>query len=96
MTRWIDCRARVAALATGLAVLGFAGVMTATVAAADEVKVLNWKGWGTDEAWAVAEFEAMTGTNVVHDYMTSYPEAFAKLRTNPGFYDVAVMNAATS
>ena len=64
------------------------------VAAADEVRVMNWKGWGTDEAWAVSEFEKETGTKVVHDYITSYPEVFAKLRTNPGYYDVVVLNAA--
>jgi spermidine/putrescine transport system substrate-binding protein len=85
---------RIAALALGLAVLGVASVADVADAGADELRVLNWKGWGTDEPWAVAEFEKQTGTTVVHDYITSYPEVFAKLRTNPGYYDVVVLNAA--
>jgi len=63
-------------------------------AAAEEVRVLNWKGWGTDEPWAIAAFEKQTGIKVVHDYITSFPETFTKLRTNPGYYDVVVLNAA--
>jgi len=55
---------------------------------------MNWKGWGTDNATAVAEFEKQTGAKVVHDYISSYPEVFTKLRTNPGYYDVVVLNAA--
>lgn len=91
--RW-KFSARVAGLAAGLALLGLAGAGSLSGAAADEVRVMNWKGWGTDESFAVAEFEKATGTKVVHDYITSYPEVFAKLRTNPGYYDVVVLNAA--
>jgi len=94
MRKWTTSRRTVAGLAMSLAVLGFSGVAGVAPAAADEVRVMNWKGWGTDEAWAVSEFEKETGTKVVHDYITSYPEVFAKLRTNPGYYDVVVLNAA--
>lgn len=94
MTKLWKCGARATCLAVSLAVLGLAGTGASSEANADEVRVLNWKGWGTDESWAVAEFEKETGAKVVHDYMTSYPEAFAKLRTNPGYYDVVVLNAA--
>lgn len=94
MTDWITSRRQLASLAMGLAVLGLAGVANIAPATADEVRVMNWKGWGTDETWAVSEFEKQTGTKVVHDYITSYPEVFAKLRTNPGYYDVVVLNAA--
>ncbi len=89
MTRWIDYRRRIVGMMAGLAVLG-----ATSVAVADEVRVLNWKGWGTDESWAVEEFEKQTGTKVVHDYITSFPETFTKLRTNPGYYDIVVLNAA--
>ena len=98
MTSWMKYRVRVASLVTslvtGLAVVGLVGGLNAATAAADEVRVLNWKGWGTDESWAVAEFEKSTGNKVVHDYITSFPEVFTKLRTNPGYYDVVVLNAA--
>ncbi len=93
MTRWRASRRQLASLAAGLAALGFAG-MAGVATAAEELRVLNWKGWGTDEAWAVSEFEKQTGTKVVHDYITSYPEVFTKLRTNPGYYDVVVLNYA--
>ena len=83
-----------AGLVVGLAVLGFVSAANVAEATANEVRVINWKGWGTDEAWAVAEFEKETGAKVVHDYITSYPEVFTKLRTNPGYYDVVVLNAA--
>ena len=28
---------------------------------AEDIHVLNWKGYGTDEPWALKEFEAKTG-----------------------------------
>lgn len=83
--------ARSAALGLAVATVVASSPMTAL---AQEIHVMNWKGWGTDEAEAVAEFEKMTGFKVVHDYITSYPEVFTKLRTNPGTYDVVVLNAA--
>jgi spermidine/putrescine transport system substrate-binding protein len=60
--------------------------------AADEVHVLNWQGYGTDEAWAVALFEERTGLKVVHDYFNSEQEMLTKLRTSPGIYDVILIN----
>lgn len=80
--------------ASGLAMAALATVATLSSAVAEEIHVLNWKGWGTDEPWAVAEFEKASGIKIVHDYITSYPEVFTKLRTNPGYYDVVVLNAA--
>ena len=80
-------------------VLMAAGVLTAAslgagVASAAEIRVLNWQGYGTDEAFAVEAFEERTGVSVVHDYFTSEQEMLTKLRTNPGAYDVVLVNSA--
>ena len=64
------------------------------LAAAAEIRVLNWQGYGTDEACAVEAFEKKTGNKVVHDYFTSEQEMLTKLRTNPGAYDVVLINSA--
>lgn len=61
---------------------------------ADEVHVLNWKGYGADEPWAVAAFEKATGHKVINDFFNSEQEMLTKLRTNPGLYDVVMINAA--
>lgn len=80
-----------------------AGLLTAAAAllacsagaqAEGEIRVLNWQGYGTDEAWSVEAFEAATGTAVVHDYYNSEQEMLTKLRTSPGAYDVVVINSA--
>ncbi len=63
-------------------------------ALADEIRVLNWKGYGTDADWAVDAFEEETGHKVVHDYFNSEQEMLTKLRTNPGAYDVVLINSA--
>lgn len=63
-------------------------------AAAGQVTVLNWAGYGTDEPWAIEAFRAATGLEVVHDYFSSEAEMLTKLRTNPGAYDLVVMNSA--
>ena len=63
-------------------------------ALADEIRVLNWNGYGTDEAWAVEEFTKATGHTVVHDYFNSEQEMLTKLRTNPGTFDVVLINTA--
>ena len=68
--------------------------LIATPALASEIRVLNWNGYGTDEAWAVAAFAEATGTRVVHDYFNSEQEMLTKLRTNPGAYDVVMINSA--
>ncbi|MBC6439281.1 MAG: extracellular solute-binding protein [Rhodospirillales bacterium] len=71
-----------------------AATLVAGQAAAAEVRVLNWQGYGTDEAWAVAFFEQDTGNTVVHDHFNSEQEMLTKLRTNPGAYDVVLINSA--
>ncbi len=63
-------------------------------AMAAEIRVLNWQGYGTDEAWALAMFESATGHTVVHDYFNSEQEMLTKLRTSPGAYDVVLINSA--
>src|SRR5262245_28182704 len=73
------------------AVIGLAGTPK-PAAAANEIRVLNWQGYGTDEPWAVAMFEKMTGYKVVHDYFNSEQEMLTKLRTAPGSYDVVLVN----
>src|SRR5437773_592885 len=56
--------------------------------------VLNWQGYGTDEAWALKTFEGRTGCKVIHDYFNSEEEMLTKLRTNPGAYDVVLVNSS--
>ena len=63
-------------------------------AQAKEITVLNWKGYGTDEAFALKAFAEQTGITVKHDYFNSEPEMLTKLRTNPGAYDVVLINSA--
>ena len=60
----------------------------------DEIRILNWKGYGTDSDWAVAAFSEKTGHTVVHDHFNSEQEMLTKLRTNPGAYDVVLINSA--
>jgi spermidine/putrescine transport system substrate-binding protein len=80
----------------GSAALGLATIAAPRIVRADggKITVLNWQGYGTDEAWAVAEFKKTTGIEVVHDYFNSEPEMITKLRTNPGAYDVVLTNCA--
>ena len=67
-----------------------------TAAMADEIRVLNWQGYGTDIGWSLEEFEKATGHKVVHEYFNSEQEMLTKLRTNPGAYDVVMINAVFS
>ena len=60
--------------------------------ASGPLTVLNWQGYGTDEAWALEAFTAETGIEVVHDYFNSEQEMLTKLRTAPGTYDVVLIN----
>lgn len=82
---------KLANIALGAAV---AGALTVSAASADEIRVLNWKGYGTDAEWAVKAFAEATGHTVVHDYFNSEQEMLTKMRTNPGAYDVVMINAA--
>ncbi|WP_116134146.1 PotD/PotF family extracellular solute-binding protein [Tropicimonas sp. IMCC34043] len=68
--------------------------LAAGSATADEIRVLNWQGYGTDLDWAVEAYAAATGNTVLHEYFTSEQEMLTKLRTNPGAYDVVLINAA--
>ena len=79
---------RIAAASTSAAVL-----LTAASQAA-EIRVLNWQGYGTDEAWSLEAFKEATGIDVVHEYFNSEQEMLTKLRTNPGAYDVVLINSA--
>jgi spermidine/putrescine transport system substrate-binding protein len=75
--------------------LGILALASSTVlASAAEIRVLNWQGYGTDEAFATEAFEKKTGNKVVHEYFTSEQEMLTKLRTNPGAYDVVLINSA--
>lgn len=77
-----------------LFVLTIALLFSATNVSADEIRVLNWQGYGTDEAWALEIFKEKTGIDVVHDNFNSEQEMLTKLRTNPGVYDVVLINSS--
>ena len=68
--------------------------LAAQGALADEIRVLNWQGYGTDIDWSLKAFQEATGHTVVHEYFTSEQEMLTKLRTNPGAYDVVLVNSA--
>jgi spermidine/putrescine transport system substrate-binding protein len=72
------------------------GGLLGSTALADEIRVLNWQGYGTDIDWSLKEFENATGHKVVHEYFNSEQEMLTKLRTNPGAYDVVMINAVFS
>jgi len=75
-------------------ILTSALALMAGAASADEIRVLNWQGYGTDLDWAIAAYTEATGHTVVHEYFTSEQEMLTKLRTNPGAYDVVMINSA--
>ena len=81
-------------LAGSLATLSVARPLRAWAADPKTITVLNWQGYGTDEKFALAAFQASTGITVTHDYYNSEPEMLTKLRTNPGAYDVVLVNSA--
>lgn len=90
MTHPIGRRAFNTLLASSLA----APLVARPASAASEITVLNWKGYGTDEAFALKAFTQATGITVRHDYYNSEPEMLTKLQTNPGAYDVVLINSA--
>lgn len=59
-----------------------------------QLHVLNWQGYGSDEPWAIEQFEQMYDVEIVHDYFNSEDELLTKLRTSPGTYDVVLPNIA--
>ncbi|HEU0096144.1 MAG TPA: extracellular solute-binding protein [Rhizomicrobium sp.] len=81
-------------MTTGLVATAGLSALPYGARAASTITVLNWQGYGTDEAWSLAAFKEKTGIEVVHDYYSSEAEMLTKLRTNPGAYDVVVMNSA--
>lgn len=83
-----------AGLGAGLAATTL-GIGAGPASAADQtITVLNWQGYGTDEAFGLKAFAEATGLTVKHDYYNSEPEMLTKLRTNPGAYDVVLINSA--
>lgn len=68
--------------------------LTAPALHADEIRVLNWQGYGTDLEWAVKAYEEATGNTVVHEYFNSEQETLTKMRTNIGAYDVVLINSS--
>jgi len=68
--------------------------LVASALQAAEIRVLNWQGYGTDQDFAVQAFEKATGHTVVHEYFNSEQETLTKLRTNPGAYDVVLINSS--
>jgi spermidine/putrescine transport system substrate-binding protein len=87
-------RRRFGALLGAGVVAGTVGLPLRRAQAADTIYVLNWQGYGTDEAWALKAFTEKTGITVKHDYFNSEEEMLTKLRTNPGTYDVVLINSA--
>jgi spermidine/putrescine transport system substrate-binding protein len=82
-------------LGSGLAAGTVPGLLREARAQDDRtITVLNWQGYGTDEAWSLEAFKAATGITVQHDYFNSEPEMLTKLHTNPGVYDVVLINNA--
>ena len=82
------------ALGTGIAAAAIAGVPRFILAADRTITVLNWQGYGTDLPFGLKSFKDATGIDVKHDYYNSEPEMLTKLRTNPGAYDVVLINSA--
>ncbi|HMN28493.1 MAG TPA: extracellular solute-binding protein [Caldilineaceae bacterium] len=70
------------------------GAESTTPAAPAQLHVLNWQGYGSDEPWAIEQFEKQHNVKVVHDYFNSEDELLTKLRTSPGTYDVVLPNIA--
>jgi len=93
MAKAIHRRSFTTLLTSGVAATAF-GLGSRRAGAATAITVLNWKGYGTDEAFALKEFAATTGIEVKHDYYNSEPEMLTKLQTNPGAYDVVLINSA--
>lgn len=94
MASSIDRRRFGQLMGSGLVAGAAASLLPRRVWAAETITVLNWQGYGTDEVWALEDFAAKTGIQVQHDYFNSEPEMVTKLRTNPGVYDVVLINSA--
>jgi spermidine/putrescine transport system substrate-binding protein len=89
----ISRRRMMAVLSGGLAATAGLSMFPRGARAAAKITVLNWQGYGTDQPWALKKFGDKTGISVVHDYFNSEAEMLTKLRTNPGVYDVVLINS---
>lgn len=58
------------------------------------LRVLNWRNYGTDEAWAIQAFKDKTGILIEHEYYTSETDMLEKLSARPSAYDVVQINCA--
>lgn len=60
-----------------------------------ELVVVNWKDYGSDDQELVKEFEEKNNVKIVHQYMASEEELLTKLRTHKaGTIDVVLPNAS--
>lgn len=96
MTRQIRRRARATLTAT-MAALAVFGVTACSGGLAgqdtsESLVVANWSGYGSDADWVTAEFEEMTGADVVHRNFSSETELIELLRNGKGEIDVALPN----
>jgi spermidine/putrescine transport system substrate-binding protein len=80
-------------LMLGAGALAGAGLGASSAKAATTITVLNWQGYGTDEPWALKIFQEKTGIEVKHDYFNAESEMITKVQTNPGAYDVVLVNS---
>ncbi len=94
MSSKLDRRRFSLMLGSSLAAGAVSTLLPARARAADTITVLNWQGYGTDEAWALKIFTEKTGIGVKHEYYNAEEEMLTKLRTNPGAYDVVLINSA--
>jgi spermidine/putrescine transport system substrate-binding protein len=88
-------RALRAASVLALAAVIVAALLPANLAAARSARasctltVVNYQAYGSDQPWAVAAFEKMTGCKVVHQYITSDPQGYTLVKTSGvGHFDV--------
>jgi spermidine/putrescine transport system substrate-binding protein len=86
---------RRAFLKVGAAALAAPAILRsgASRAAGKDLIVANWKGYGSDQDWAIAEFTKRTGATVTHQYYNSEQELLQLLRNGAvGQVDVALPN----
>jgi spermidine/putrescine transport system substrate-binding protein len=77
-----------------LGTLAAPALVKAQALAGQTITVLNWQGYGTDEPWALKAFAEKTGITVKHEYFNAESEMVTKVKTNPGAYDVVLVNSA--
>lgn len=60
----------------------------------NQLTILNWPHYGTDEQWAIDQFKERTGITITHEYYSSEADMMSKLRTHPSRYDIIQINSA--